>query len=152
MPEGQYFSAHGMISAGAGGQTRALLMRNRLLVQRAGIEPTLLTFDNIQDYPRVRGACVDSGQLFGPMRLLNIYEWYRETDLDDLPATGDRLPELEDSTRSTTPVPGAASTAPDTCTGQARRRRTRLPPCGRLGLFARRRCRLGKSPSSDTSW
>ena len=36
MPEGQYFSLSDRITAGTGGQTRALLMRNRLLAQRAG--------------------------------------------------------------------------------------------------------------------
>jgi poly(glycerol-phosphate) alpha-glucosyltransferase len=94
MPEGQYFSLAGMITAGPGGQTRALLMRNRLLAERAGIEPIVLTFDSAPHYRQVRAALREHGHLADPMRLLNIYEWYRETDLDHLPATGDPLPEI----------------------------------------------------------
>lgn len=95
LPEGQYFSLSGMITAGTGGQTRALLMRNRLLAQRAGIAPTLLTFDSVQHYPRIRAALRENGQLVDPMRLLNIFEWFRENDVDHLPTTGDPLPEID---------------------------------------------------------
>ena len=41
VPPGRYLSLSGMIRAGTGGQTRALLMRNRLFTQRAGVETTL---------------------------------------------------------------------------------------------------------------
>jgi poly(glycerol-phosphate) alpha-glucosyltransferase len=94
MPEGQYFSLSGLIVAGAGGQTRALLMRNRLLAQRSGIEPILLTFDPTPHYPRVRDSLREQGQLVDPMRLLNIFEWYRDSDIDHLEPTGDPLPQL----------------------------------------------------------
>ena len=94
MPEGQYFSLSGLIVAGAGGQTRALLMRNRLLAQRSGIEPILLTFDPTPHYPHVRDALREQGQLVDPMRLLNIFEWYRDSDIDHLEPTGDPLPQL----------------------------------------------------------
>lgn len=95
LPDGQYFSLSGSITTGAGGQTRALLVRNRLLAERAGIEPTLLTFDDKPYYPRTREALRRNGQLVDPMRLLNIYEWYRDTDIDHLPTTGETLPDLE---------------------------------------------------------
>jgi glycosyltransferase involved in cell wall biosynthesis len=95
LPEGQYFSLSGAITTGAGGQTRALLVRNRLLAERSGIEPTLLTFDERPFYPRTREELRRIGQLVDPMRLLNIYEWYRDTDIDHLPATGETLPELD---------------------------------------------------------
>jgi poly(glycerol-phosphate) alpha-glucosyltransferase len=95
MPEGQYFSLSGAISATTGGQTRALLMRNRLLAQRSGIEPILLTFDQAPRYPQVRQSLRDLGQLVDPVRLVNIYEWYRTTDIDHLEPTGDPLPEVE---------------------------------------------------------
>lgn len=94
MPEGQYFSLSGLIVAGAGGQTRALLMRNRLLAQRSGIEPILLTFDPTPHYPHVRDSLREQGQLVDPMRLLNIFEWYRDSDIDHLEPTGDPLPQL----------------------------------------------------------
>jgi poly(glycerol-phosphate) alpha-glucosyltransferase len=93
MPEGQYFSISDRIPPGTGGQTRALLMRNRLLAQRAGIKPVLLTFDVTPDYPQTRAVLREQGQLVEPMRLLNIFEWYRENDIDDLPTIGELLPE-----------------------------------------------------------
>ena len=95
MPEGQYFSLSGLIVPGAGGQTRALLMRNRLLAQRCGIEPILLTFDPTPHYPHVRESLREQGQLVDPMCLLNIFEWYRDNDIDHLEPTGDPLPELD---------------------------------------------------------
>jgi len=94
MPEGRYFSLSDKITAGTGGQTRALLMRNRLLAQRSGVEPTLLTFDSNPDYPQTRAALRDQGQLVDPMRLLNIFEWHRENDIDQLPTIGEPLPEV----------------------------------------------------------
>jgi glycosyltransferase involved in cell wall biosynthesis len=94
MPDGQYFSISDRIPPGTGGQTRALLMRNRLLAQRAGIEPILLTFDVTPDYPQVRAVLREQGQLVDPMRLLNIFEWYRDNDIDQLPAIGEPLPEI----------------------------------------------------------
>lgn len=94
MPEGQYFSLSDIIHAGTGGQTRALLMRNRLLAQRAGIEPTLLTFDSRSDYPNTRELLREQGQLVDRMQLLNIFEWHRENSIDHLPAIGS-LQEIE---------------------------------------------------------
>ena len=95
MPAGQYFSLSGMITAHRWRQTRALLMRNRLLAQRAGIEPILLTFDARPHYPQTRAGLREQGQLVDPMRLLNIFEWYRDNDIDHAAAIGDPLPRLE---------------------------------------------------------
>lgn len=94
MPAGQYFSLSGLITPGTGGQTRALLMRNRLFAQRAGIEPILLTFDPTPHYPQVRESLREQGQLVDPMRLLNIFEWHRDQDIDQMEPTGGPLPEL----------------------------------------------------------
>jgi poly(glycerol-phosphate) alpha-glucosyltransferase len=80
MPQGRYFSLSGMVRAGTGGQTRALLMRNRILTQRAGVDTTLLTFDPSPVYPQVRSALEAHGQLVPGMRLLNSFEWYRTAD------------------------------------------------------------------------
>jgi poly(glycerol-phosphate) alpha-glucosyltransferase len=95
MPEGQYFSLSGMITATSGGQTRALLMRNRLLAKHAGVQPMLLTFDSMPHYPRTRAQLREQGQLVDPMRLLNIFEFYRDQDVDAEPTTGGPLPEIE---------------------------------------------------------
>jgi poly(glycerol-phosphate) alpha-glucosyltransferase len=96
MPAGQYFSLSGMMTATSGGQTRALLMRSRLFAERCGIVPTLLTFDSLPHYPETRAGLREQGQLVDPMRLLNIFEWYRDQDNDDVPTTGDPLPGLEE--------------------------------------------------------
>ena len=83
MPEGLYLSLSGVIRPGTGGQTRALLMRNRILTQKAGVETTLLTFDSPPVYHDVRAGLEEQGQLVPGMRLLNIFEWYRHNDGPD---------------------------------------------------------------------
>jgi poly(glycerol-phosphate) alpha-glucosyltransferase len=95
MPEGQYFALTGRIHPGSGGQTRALLMRNRLFAQWAGIEPVLLTLDDAPKYPQFRETLHEQGQLIDRMRLLNIFEWYRDNSVDDLETTGEDLPPVE---------------------------------------------------------
>jgi poly(glycerol-phosphate) alpha-glucosyltransferase len=99
MPEGAYFSASGTIRANAGGQTRALLMRNRLLAQRAGIEPTIVTFDAVSSYAETRASLRADGLLVDPMRLLNIFEWYRDHSVDHLEPIGEALPDIENHQR-----------------------------------------------------
>jgi poly(glycerol-phosphate) alpha-glucosyltransferase len=95
MPEGRYFSLSGMIRPGTGGQTRALLMRNRILTQKAGVEPTLVTFDSPPIYPEVRAALEKQGQLVPGMRLLNIFEWCRNHGGFDGEPIADSLPKLD---------------------------------------------------------
>jgi len=94
LPSGRYISLSGIVRAGAGGQTRALLMRNRLFAQHAGVEPLLVTFDTAPVYPEVRASWREHGALVDPMQLLNLFEYYRET----LPVLGepvdDELPEI----------------------------------------------------------
>ena len=70
-------------------------MRNRLLAEKAGIEPTLVTFDSTPHYPQTREALREQRLLVDPMRLLNIFEWYREHDVDDLEPFGDALPDVD---------------------------------------------------------
>ena len=93
MPPGRYLSLSGMIRAGTGGQTRALLMRNRLFTQYAGIETTLVTFDSDPVYPEVRASLEEQRQLVPGMRLLNIHEWYREQPAPDGEPLAPGLPE-----------------------------------------------------------
>ena len=95
MPEGLYFSLSGVVRPGTGGQTRALLMRNRLLTQKAGVETTLLTFDSPPVYPDVRAGLEEQGQLVPGMRLLNIFEWYRAHEGADDEPIADSLPKLD---------------------------------------------------------
>jgi len=94
MPDGEYFSLSGMIRAGTGGQTRALLMRNRLLTQHGGVPTTLLTFDSAPVYPEVRAKLSAMGQLVDGMRMVNFYEFFRIEDLSDVAVTGATLEDL----------------------------------------------------------
>jgi len=95
MPDGMYLSITGQIHPGRSGQTRALLLRNRLLAEQTQVEPVLLSLDDAPHYPRIREMLREQGELIGAMRLLNIFEWYRDHDIDGLPPTGDRLPPVE---------------------------------------------------------
>ena len=95
MPEGLYLSLSGVVRPGTGGQTRALLMRNRLLTQKAGVETTLLTFDSPPVYHDVRAGLEEQGQLVPGMHLLNIFEWYRHNDGPDSEPIADSLPQLD---------------------------------------------------------
>jgi poly(glycerol-phosphate) alpha-glucosyltransferase len=102
MPAGCYLALSGAIRAGTGGQTRALIMRNRLLTQYADVATTLTTFDADPVYPEVRAGLESRGELVPGMRLLNIFEWYREHDLLDEPTIEDgpvpippKLPSME---------------------------------------------------------
>jgi poly(glycerol-phosphate) alpha-glucosyltransferase len=93
MPEGRYLSLSGMIRAGTGGQTRALLMRNRILTRYAGIPTTLTTFDSAPVYDGVRAALEEHGQLVPGMELLNIYEWFRNQKGTGAERLSEELPE-----------------------------------------------------------
>ena len=92
-PDGRYFSVSGMVRAGKGGQTGALLMRSRIL-SAARAEPVdVLTFDSNRRYDATRAALTQAGQLTGGMRLLNLYEHYREHGWGEDAPTGETLPE-----------------------------------------------------------
>jgi poly(glycerol-phosphate) alpha-glucosyltransferase len=85
LPEGRYLSCAFAVSPDAGGQTRALLLRNRILAARGGVRPTLLTFNAAPDYPRRREVLLERGLLTEAIELVNIYDHYRELDWDDEP-------------------------------------------------------------------
>lgn len=63
MPEGTYLSLAVVVRPGGGGQTRALLMRNRLFARRAGLSPKVLSFDDPPVYPEVREVLRAEGHL-----------------------------------------------------------------------------------------
>lgn len=96
MPAGRYISITGQVTAHSGGQTRAFLLRNRLLRLKAGIEPVLASFDSAPDYPQIRESLHRQGQLVDGMTLVNMFEWLREQPLEGLDAVAPELPELSD--------------------------------------------------------
>lgn len=77
-PEGRYFSTPIDIGVEYGGQTRALLMRNRLFVTEIGLRPTVLTFTPRSDWRERRQALLDCGMLLPEIATLNLYEHYRD--------------------------------------------------------------------------
>jgi poly(glycerol-phosphate) alpha-glucosyltransferase len=93
LPTGQYLSLVNTIRPTAGGRTRALLMRNRLFTDRAGVEPTIITTDDHPDYHVVRESWTKQGYLVEPMRVLNPFEWYRGLTVEE-PSEAPTLPDL----------------------------------------------------------
>lgn len=77
-PEGRYFSTPVDIGVEYGGQTRALLMRNRLFVTEMGLRPTVLTFTPRTDWHGRRQAMLDCGMLLPEIATPNLYEHYRD--------------------------------------------------------------------------
>ena len=78
LPQGRYLSCAFAVPAHAGGQTRALLMRNRILAREGGVRPEVLTLGAVPDNSRRRESLLEQGLLLEEIPLLNIYEHYRE--------------------------------------------------------------------------
>ena len=98
MPAGHYFTVAHAIRSGQGGQTRAVLMRNRLFLEQAGIEPTILTFDSDPVYAEERRKLTEQGLLVDGVRLLNLYEFWRSEDVSTLPVLDDAsVPDFDTS-------------------------------------------------------
>ncbi len=96
LPDGVYLSVSTLVRERFGGQTRALLLRNRYFTQYAGIDTTIVTFDAQPVYPLERQRLIDRGELVPGMRLLNLYESYREQELVSGPPLTDALPDLSE--------------------------------------------------------
>ena len=77
-PAGRYFSTPTVIGVEKGGETRALLLRNRIFVNEAGLRPVVLTFSARADWVERRQAMLDSGMLLPEIATPNLYEHYRE--------------------------------------------------------------------------
>lgn len=94
------------IRAGTGGQTRAVIGRNRLFTQLTGQPTNLITIDDDPRYRTVRETFTASGELIEGMQLLNLFEWYRDRDLPpDTKPIADALPELQGFTTVDIPHP-----------------------------------------------
>ena len=81
-----------------GGMTAALLHRSRAFQRAAGAHVDVVTFDERPDYPAVRERLRERGALCDGIRILNIYEHFRDIDRDAVPGV---------------PQPGAMRRAPD---------------------------------------
>jgi poly(glycerol-phosphate) alpha-glucosyltransferase len=94
LPQGRYLSLAFRVSAEAHGQTKALLLRNRILATEGGVRPDILSLGPATDYPQQREKLREQGQLLDGMRLLNIYEHYRDGSWGDDRPTGETLEDM----------------------------------------------------------
>jgi poly(glycerol-phosphate) alpha-glucosyltransferase len=94
LPDGRYFSCAFRVDAEAGGQTRALLARSRILAQEGGVRPDILMLGAEPEVSERRAALHEHGLLADGVRLLNVYEHYRDHGWRETEPTA----ELEDLT------------------------------------------------------
>jgi len=94
MPQGRYLSCALSVPTDSGGQTRALLMRNRIFALEGGVRPDVLTFGAAADYDKRRQTLLERGLLTEQIELLNIYEHYRERGWGGQEPIGERLADL----------------------------------------------------------
>jgi poly(glycerol-phosphate) alpha-glucosyltransferase len=93
LPQGRYLSCAFRVSLDAGGQTRALLMRNRNLA-RAGARPDVVVLGAAPDYEERRQELLERGLLTEEIGLLNIYEHFRAHGWGDQQPIGKELADL----------------------------------------------------------
>jgi poly(glycerol-phosphate) alpha-glucosyltransferase len=93
LPQGRYLSCAFRVAPDAGGQTRALLLRNRFFAE-AGARPELVTFGAAVDLAEREAELRERGLLAGGVRTRNIYEHFREHGWGDQAPTGEALPDL----------------------------------------------------------
>jgi poly(glycerol-phosphate) alpha-glucosyltransferase len=93
LPEGRYLSCAFRVSLDAGGQTRALLMRNRILAH-AGVRPDIVVLGAAPDHAARRAELLERGLLVDGVGLLNIYDHFRAHGWGDRKPTGEELADL----------------------------------------------------------
>ena len=91
LPAGRYLSAVGGVLLGKGGQTAAMLMRSRILSEARGEPVDVLTFDPSRRYDEIRQGLSEEGLLSHGMRLLNLFEHYREQGWGNQAGIGEGL-------------------------------------------------------------
>jgi poly(glycerol-phosphate) alpha-glucosyltransferase len=96
LPDGQYFNCPVDLHPDAGGQTRAMLMRNRIFTRECGIAPTILTFNPVTDLEERREKLLERGLLLEEISTRNIYAHYRQSGWGPPPADGRTAAPVED--------------------------------------------------------
>jgi poly(glycerol-phosphate) alpha-glucosyltransferase len=83
-PPGRFVQLLPRVFTEHGGLTASSLQRARALYQRAGVEAPIVTLDFNADYHRIRAQLRSTGQLVGPVELINLHERLRDVDLTGL--------------------------------------------------------------------
>ncbi|MEO5709940.1 MAG: glycosyltransferase [Nocardioidaceae bacterium] len=101
LPAGRYLNCPVDLSPDAGGQTRAMLMRNRIFVTEGGVSPVVATFNARTDLVERRSVLLERGMLLPEISTPNIYDHYRhhawdtdDGDHEDDPAEPHELTDL----------------------------------------------------------
>jgi poly(glycerol-phosphate) alpha-glucosyltransferase len=95
LPEGRYLSCAFALPPHAGGQTRALLMRNRIFAREGGVPVELLTLGAASDHAERCEQLREQGLVLDGTPIRNIFEHYRDHGWGNAQPTG----ELEDLSR-----------------------------------------------------
>ena len=93
LPRGRYLTVAYQVHPEAGGQTRAMLMRTRILAQQGGVRPEVLALGPAPDSEARRAALLEQGALIEAIATRNLYDHYREHGWGDEPP-GDELRDL----------------------------------------------------------
>jgi poly(glycerol-phosphate) alpha-glucosyltransferase len=94
LPGGRYLSCTAFFQTDAGGQTRAMLMRNNALVRESGVTPEILSFAPAPNYPQRREILLERGLLEDAVVHRNIFDHYREHPWRAADGTGRPLEDL----------------------------------------------------------
>ena len=100
LPGGRYVFAMNEIRSGSGGLIRAVLLRNRLFAERAGVQPTLLVMRPYPDYAERKAALVQEGLLAESTPVLSVFDHLRLAPSGVAP----------DDAASLAPLPGTTAT------------------------------------------
>ena len=85
LPHGRYLTVAYQVHPEAGGQTRAMLMRTRILAQQGGVRPEVLALGPVPDSDARRAALLEQGALIEEIATRNLYDHYREHGWGDEP-------------------------------------------------------------------
>jgi poly(glycerol-phosphate) alpha-glucosyltransferase len=78
LPGGPTFAITWGIPTGYGGMTSAMFERSRTFVRLAHRDVHVLTFEPRPDYPTIEAELFANGEFVEGMRLLNLWDWFRE--------------------------------------------------------------------------
>lgn len=87
LPEGSYLTCLTDVAVNSGGQTRAALLRSRIMSAQAGVTASVLTFNPANDYERRCERLTERGLLTDDVALHNIYDYYRQHDWPETRST-----------------------------------------------------------------